>query len=48
MAADQVGGSQAGAKECDEVDRQLVAVGDVEGQVLKLFCKKNHKHITLH
>ena len=34
VAADQVGGSQAGAKECDEVDCQLVAVGNVEGQVL--------------
>lgn len=35
MTGDQVRGSQTGAEECNEVDCQLVAVGDVEGQVLK-------------
>lgn len=37
MTADQVGGSQTGAEESDEVDSELVAVADVEGQVLKQF-----------
>lgn len=37
MTADQVRSSQTGAKESNEVDGELVAVANVEGQVLKQF-----------
>ena len=37
MTADQVRRSQTGSEESNEVDCQLVAVGDVKGQVLKQF-----------